>query len=84
MDRLDPTKTVEQVLAVNRFSNKIYLKGVRAVFVLLGNRLIKQTQDQAGATTVQPKSKKLHYSRCQLYLGKEKFMQDDGSLEEKE
>ena len=37
MDRLDPTKTVEQVLAVNRFSNKVYFEGVRVVFVFLGS-----------------------------------------------
>ena len=37
VDRLDTTKTVEQVLAVNRFSNKVYLKGVRVVFVFLGS-----------------------------------------------
>lgn len=47
VDRLDPSKTVEQVLAVNRFSNRVYLKGVCIAFLLLGI-VTHQTNTGAG------------------------------------
>lgn len=50
VDRLDKTKTIEEVTAVNRFSNKVFLKPVRGVSLLLWVALKVTDEPNIGTT----------------------------------
>ncbi|KAG5654677.1 hypothetical protein H0H81_009926 [Sphagnurus paluster] len=51
----DKKNTLHEVLSINRFSNRVFVKGV-----------VNAGEDDAGKI---PPSKNYHYSRCQLFLG---------------
>ncbi|EGO01622.1 hypothetical protein SERLA73DRAFT_166171 [Serpula lacrymans var. lacrymans S7.3] len=55
--RGDPRETLHEVLSINRFSNRVYLKGS----VIDGNQRKMAV------------NKSVHYSRCQLYIGNFEF-----------
>ncbi|EPQ59611.1 hypothetical protein GLOTRDRAFT_125909 [Gloeophyllum trabeum ATCC 11539] len=62
----DRESTIREVLSINRFSNRVYLKGIR---------------NEGESSQQPPRSINVHYSKCQLFIGKHEFPPVDGSTE---
>ncbi|KAG7096659.1 hypothetical protein E1B28_004074 [Marasmius oreades] len=62
----DTRGTLQEVLAINKFRNRVYVRGL-------------QYQQEEADEQVRRKNKNYHYSRCQLYLGEYEFPAKDGT-----
>ncbi|KAF7432834.1 hypothetical protein PC9H_004777 [Pleurotus ostreatus] len=64
----DKTRTLREVLSINRISNRVFVRGT------------PNAGEEVKPGKV-PQSKNFHYSRCQLFVGNYEFPADVGSTE---
>lgn len=72
---------LHEVLSINRFSNRVYLKGiikVRQVLLIVASLTIIQE----AALNRAPVNRSVHYSRCQLFMGTHKITRPQGGEKE--
>ncbi|KAF5393976.1 hypothetical protein D9757_000333 [Collybiopsis confluens] len=61
----DKSSTIREVTAINKFRNRVYVRGV----------------NEKVAANTRPKDKNFHYSRCQLFLGEHELPLKPGETE---